>query len=152
MSFLEQPNPWFSPYFSCLPLLRREFCNKAFLSCRPCRVDSASEESNLYSQLVLLLNSVVWYNELQSKVGKGPVRGGYNTCVLFQEPILGVGWGSPKPQLLGRNEVFGLWSQKRCVRVWDFRVAFCLCFKASPSSKPFIWKLVLVTCKCWFIL
>ena len=33
----------------------------------------------------------------------------------------------------------------------DFRVAFCLCFKASPSAKPFIWKLVLFPCKFWFI-
>ena len=32
-------------------------------------------------------------------------------------------------------------------RIGDFRVAFCLCFKASPSTKPFIWKLVLFTCK-----
>ena len=31
--------------------------------------------------------------------------------------------------------------------IGDFRVAFCLCFKASPSVKPFIWKLVLLTCK-----
>ena len=29
----------------------------------------------------------------------------------------------------------------------DFRVAFCLCFKASPSVKPFIRKLVLFLCK-----
>ena len=29
----------------------------------------------------------------------------------------------------------------------DFRVAFRLCFKASPDAKPFIWKLVLFTCK-----
>ena len=28
-----------------------------------------------------------------------------------------------------------------------FRVAFRLCFKARPSAKPFIWKLVLFTCK-----
>ena len=32
-------------------------------------------------------------------------------------------------------------------RIGDFRVAFRLCFKASPSAKPFIWKLVLFTCK-----
>ena len=32
-----------------------------------------------------------------------------------------------------------------------FRVAFHLCFKASPSAKPFNWKLVLFTCKLWFI-
>ena len=31
--------------------------------------------------------------------------------------------------------------------IGDFRVAFRLCFKASPSAKPFIWKLVLFTCK-----
>ena len=33
------------------------------------------------------------------------------------------------------------------LRIGDFRVAFRLCFKASPSAKPFIWKLVLFTCK-----
>ena len=27
----------------------------------------------------------------------------------------------------------------------DFRVAFRLCLEASPSAKPFIWKLVLFT-------
>ena len=31
--------------------------------------------------------------------------------------------------------------------IGDFRVAFHLCFKASPSAKPFMWKLVLFTCK-----
>ena len=31
--------------------------------------------------------------------------------------------------------------------IGDFRVAFRLCFKASPCEKPFIWKLVLFTCK-----
>ena len=31
--------------------------------------------------------------------------------------------------------------------IGDFRVAFRLCFKASPSAKPFIWKLVKFTCK-----
>ena len=35
--------------------------------------------------------------------------------------------------------------------IWigDFRVAFRLCFKASPSAKPFIWKLVSFTRKFW---
>ena len=28
----------------------------------------------------------------------------------------------------------------------DFRIAFRLCFKGSPSAKPFMWKLVLFTC------
>ena len=32
-----------------------------------------------------------------------------------------------------------------------FQVAFRLCFKANPSTKPFIWKLVLFTFKFWFI-
>ena len=36
---------------------------------------------------------------------------------------------------------------QRLVLIGDFRVAFHLCFKASPSVKPFIWKLVLFTCK-----
>ena len=31
--------------------------------------------------------------------------------------------------------------------IGDFRVSFRLCFKARPSAKPFIWKLVLFTCK-----
>ena len=31
--------------------------------------------------------------------------------------------------------------------IGGFRVAFRLCFKASPSAKAFIWKLVLFTCK-----
>ena len=31
--------------------------------------------------------------------------------------------------------------------IGNFRVAFRLCFKANPSAKPFIWKLVLFTCK-----
>ena len=35
--------------------------------------------------------------------------------------------------------------------IGDFRVAFRLCFKVSPSVKPFIWKLVLFTHKFWFI-
>ena len=35
--------------------------------------------------------------------------------------------------------------------IGDFRVSFCLCFKARPSAKPFIWKLVLFTHKFWFI-
>ena len=36
---------------------------------------------------------------------------------------------------------------KSCCTIGDFQVAFCLCFKASPSAKPFIWKLVLFTWK-----
>ena len=39
----------------------------------------------------------------------------------------------------------------RPVTIGDFRVVFHLCFKASPSAKPFIWKLVLFTRKFWFI-
>ena len=31
--------------------------------------------------------------------------------------------------------------------IGDFRVAFHLCFKTSPSAKRFVWKLVLFTCK-----
>ena len=48
--------------------------------------------------------------------------------------------------------------QKYCRCKWyywyligNFWVAFRLCFKASPSAKLFIWKLVLFTCKFWFI-
>ena len=39
-------------------------------------------------------------------------------------------WKRPSPGLIG-----------------DFGVAFCLSFKVTPSAKPFIWKLVLFTCK-----
>ena len=35
--------------------------------------------------------------------------------------------------------------------IGNFWVAFPLCFKASPSAKPFMWKLVLFTCRFWFI-
>ena len=38
-------------------------------------------------------------------------------------------------------------SQPTSQRIGDFRVAFRLCFKASPSAKPFTWKLILFTCK-----
>ena len=31
------------------------------------------------------------------------------------------------------------------ILIAHYRVAFRLCFKASPSAKPFIWKLVLFT-------
>ena len=40
---------------------------------------------------------------------------------------------------------------KEPVSLGDFRVAFRLSFKASPSVKPFIWKLVLFTRKFRFI-
>ena len=43
------------------------------------------------------------------------------------------------------------WSRKMFQGLGDFRVAFRLCFKASPSAKPFMWKLVLFTRKFWFI-
>ena len=33
------------------------------------------------------------------------------------------------------------------ITIGDLRVVFRLCFKASPNAKPFIWKLVLFTCK-----
>ena len=36
-------------------------------------------------------------------------------------------------------------------RIGDFQVVLHLCFKASSSSKRLIWKLVLFTCKFWFI-
>ena len=53
----------------------------------------------------------------------------------------------------GRPEFFTF---SYCAWLWnwlfgDFQVAFGLCFKASPSAKPFIWKLVLLTRKFWFI-
>ena len=50
--------------------------------------------------------------------------------------------------------IFYLWLFSGLVytnTIGDFRVAFRLCFKASPSAKPFIWKLVLSTRKFWFI-
>ena len=37
------------------------------------------------------------------------------------------------------------------LRKGNFRVSFRLCFKVSPSAKPFIWKSVLFTCKLRFI-
>ena len=37
--------------------------------------------------------------------------------------------------------------QQKCYTIGDLWVAFRLCFKASPSAKPFIWKLVLFTRK-----
>ena len=33
----------------------------------------------------------------------------------------------------------------------NFQVAFPLCFKARPSAKPFMWKLIIFTLKLWFI-
>ena len=33
----------------------------------------------------------------------------------------------------------------------NFQLSFCLCLKANPSAKPFIWKLVLFTRKCLVI-
>ena len=39
-------------------------------------------------------------------------------------------------------------SSLKWLEICEFeRIAFRLCFKASPSAKPFIWKLVLFTCK-----
>ena len=35
--------------------------------------------------------------------------------------------------------------------IGDFRVAFRLCFKASPIAKPDVWKLIFFTRKFWFI-
>ena len=73
----------------------------------------------------------------------------------------------PKNAYDGLENVYYLWTEMwlKCMRIveniccfaskfeiiGDFRVAFCLCFKASPSVKPFIWKFVLFTCKFWFI-
>ena len=37
--------------------------------------------------------------------------------------------------------------EKRYFSIGHFRVTFRLCFKARPSAKPFIWKLVLFTSK-----
>ena len=46
-------------------------------------------------------------------------------------------------------------NRNQLITIGDFRVAFRLCFKVSPSAKPFIWKLVLITCiwtkKCVWI-
>ena len=51
--------------------------------------------------------------------------------------------------ILFRAEYVGL--SQPYIRIGDFWVAFCLCFRAGPSAKPFIWKSVLFTCKFWFI-
>ena len=62
----------------------------------------------------------------------------------FQEekPILG-----PVHNFTGTSRVVIIWINADNAEEGDFRVAFRLCFKASPSAKPFIWKLVLFTCK-----
>ena len=51
------------------------------------------------------------------------------------------------------NSVMSLhhWDMFLLQWIGDIRVVFRLCFKASPRAKPFIWKLVLSTRKCWFI-
>ena len=43
------------------------------------------------------------------------------------------------------------WLLVRFKRIGHFQVAFHICFKVSPSAKPFIWKLVLFTHKFCFI-
>ena len=50
-----------------------------------------------------------------------------------------------------RNRGDRLWGLELVKPIGDFRVTFRLCFKASPGAKPFIWKLVLFTCKFGFI-
>ena len=42
---------------------------------------------------------------------------------------------------------YRLKSKDKVTRIDHFRVAFRLCFKARPSAKPFMWKLLLFTCK-----
>ena len=49
--------------------------------------------------------------------------------------------------LIGWVDKFRSYAYMYVLSIGDFRVAFRLCFKASPSTKPFIWKLVLFTCK-----
>ena len=50
--------------------------------------------------------------------------------------------------LIKKLQVYSLAIVKCAMSIGDFRVAFHLCFKASPSVKPFIWKLVLFTYIC----
>ena len=58
-------------------------------------------------------------------------------------------------QKLGQYSSFPIfWNRALSHKCWDklhqisdFRVAVHLCFKASPSAKPFVWKLILFTCK-----
>ena len=78
----------------------------------------------------------------------------------------------PNPPIVWSSVVLPLWIMSECEKVHikryealqkgrpsrsghksigDFRVAFHICFKASPSAKPFILKLVLFKCKVWFI-
>ena len=40
-------------------------------------------------------------------------------------------------------------ADRRChvASIGHFRVPLCLCFKASPSAKPFLWKWLWFTCK-----
>ena len=53
---------------------------------------------------------------------------------------LGIMGGAPRSIISPHLYEEGLWTEG----LW---VAFCLCFKASPSAKPFAWKFVLFTCK-----
>ena len=53
-------------------------------------------------------------------------------------------WPSGGTMGTSRNR---LYKMEKHLTIGDFWVTFCLCFKASPSAKPFIWKLVLFTCK-----
>ena len=56
--------------------------------------------------------------------------------------ICAVEWGKDN---VGR--CLSIWQTAGTLQIGKFWVAFHLCFKASPSVKPFIWKLVLFTCK-----
>ena len=56
--------------------------------------------------------------------------------------ICAVEWGKDNV-----GHCLSIWQTAGTLKIGKFWVAFHLCFKASPSAKPFIWKLVLFTCK-----
>ena len=70
-----------------------------------------------------------------------------NTTAVFQSLKLKTSWASK----FIRFEPITSCGAKHLLLDRNRRVAFRLCFEASPSAKPFIWKLVLLTRKFCFI-
>ena len=56
-------------------------------------------------------------------------------------------WNVPTDKLTGEELQVGWITHS----ITDFWVDFHLSFKANPSAKPLMWRLVLFTCKVWFI-
>ena len=74
------------------------------------------------------------------KVTSSPRAHSIYSFHFFFLNLLNVTAGFIPSRLLPHNPLFVFTSG-------NFQVAFRLCFKASPSVKPLIWKLVLFTCK-----